>query len=332
MRCHRRRTRSRRNRIAIAGLLVFFVLTAGVLLATELRSRRTFTRPYPDIAASTDPSMIARGEYLVYGSAACAYCHVPREQWTSLDAGEQLPLSGNHVFRLPFGELFSANLTPDNDTGIGRNTDAELARVLRYGVRADGRAAFPLMEFQGLSDEDLTAIVSFLRSRQAVVLDVPDHRLTLLGKALLAFAIEPEGPAGDPPERSPAAIYSVERGEYLANRVSACVSCHTDRDPRSGQLVGPPFAGGQRLDVAADASKVFVPPNLTPDADTSPVGRWSEDEFVARFRQGELVAGTPMPWGAYRRMTDDDVRSLYVYLRTLKPVRHATGPVIQDKN
>ena len=85
------------------------------------------------------------------------------------------------------------------------------------------------------------------------------------------------------------------------------------------------------MDVAADATKVFVPPNLTPDPRTSPIGAWTEDQFVARFRQGEMVAGTPMPWGAYARMTDGDLRSVFIYLRTLPPFEHATGAAIQPK-
>ena len=323
--------RSRAKALGVAIALVIAVAMVGSLAATEVRWRRTFERPYPAIAAVADPAVVARGEYLVFGPAACAYCHVPKERWVDLDAGERLPLTGSHVFRLPFGEIFSSNLTPDRATGIGRWSDGELARVLRHGVRADNRAAFPLMEFQGLADDDLTAILSFLRSRPAVVNAVPEHRLSFLGKALMAFAIEPTSAPAPPPSHSPAAVRSVERGDYLANRVASCASCHTDRDPRSGQLVGPAFGGGQRMDIAADPTKMFVPPNLTPDADTSPVGKWSEDQFLARFRQGELVAGTPMPWGAYRRMTDDDVRSVYVYLRSLPPVRHVTGPVIQDR-
>ena len=323
--------RPRAKTFGIAIVLIIAVATVSSLAATEMRWRRTFERPYPAISAVTDPAIVARGEYLVYGPAACAYCHVPKERWIDLDAGQRLPLSGSHVFRLPFGELFSANLTPDQVTGIGRRSDGELARVLRHGVRADSRAAFPLMEFQQLSDDDLTAILSFLRSRPAVANEVPEHRLSLLGKALMAFAIEPTSAPAPPPLHSPVAVRSVERGDYLANRVASCASCHTDRDPRSGQLVGPAFGGGQRMDIAADPTKVFVPPNLTPDADTSPVGKWSEDQFLARFRQGELVAGTPMPWGAFRRMTDDDVRSVYVYLRSLPPVRHVTGEVIQAR-
>jgi mono/diheme cytochrome c family protein len=317
------------KRIVFGGVLAVVVLAGVALGAVELRWKRTFDAPYPTIAASSDPAVIDRGKYLVFGPAACAYCHLPRERWSELAAGATPPLTGNHLFRLPVGDLYSANITPDAATGIGRRTDRDLARLIRHNVRADGRAAFPLMSFGRMSDDDLTAVISFLRSQPAVSLDVPDHKFTLLGKALMAFAIEPEAvPA--PAHTSPAGA-SPARGEYLANFVSSCVECHTDRDPGNGQFVGEKFAGGQRMDIAADNGKIAVPPNLTPDPKTSPVGRWDEDTFVARFRAGELIPGTPMPWGAYAKMTDDDVRSVYRYLRSLPAVEHETGPGIQQR-
>jgi mono/diheme cytochrome c family protein len=314
----------------LAAIVVVLLLALSAAAAIELRWRRTFDAPYPEIAARDEPAVVARGEYLVFGPATCAYCHVPREQWTELERGARPPLSGNHVFRLPFGEFYSPTLTPDAETGIGRRSDGELARILRYGVRADGRAAFPFMTFHEMTDEDLVAVLSFLRTRPAVRMPVPEHSLTLLGKALMAFAIEPVAPVRPPARHSPRAP-SVARGEYLANVVSSCAECHTNRSSRDGSRVGPKFAGGQRLDVAADPTRVFVPPNLTPEPRTSPIGRWTEDEFVARFQQGSGIEGTPMPWGAFARMVPDDLRSVYRYLRTLPPVEHDTGPVIQDK-
>jgi mono/diheme cytochrome c family protein len=312
----------------LVGTVVTLVLLAGAgVILVEARWKRRFEAPYPAIAATHDPALVSRGEYLVYSAAACAYCHVPREDWSRLDRGERLPLTGNHVFRLPFGEIYSANLTPHSPTGIGTRTDAELARILRYGVRADGRAAFPLMEIQ-LSDDDLTAVVSYLRSQPGLPLAVPDHRFTRFGKALMAFAIAPVSPPGVPESSPPGA--TVERGAYLANNVSSCVSCHTNRGS-DGALVGPPFGGGQRMDVAADPTRVYVSPNLTPDAETSPIGAWSEDTFVARFKLGELFPGTPMPWGAFKRLTDDDIRAIYRYLRTLPPTRNPTGPAVQPR-
>jgi hypothetical protein len=85
------------------------------------------------------------------------------------------------------------------------------------------------------------------------------------------------------------------------------------------------------MDVAADPTKVYVSPNLTPDPDTSPIGAWPEDAFIARFRVGPTIPGTPMPWGAFARMTDDDLRSVYRYLRSLPPTRKAVGPPVQPK-
>ena len=317
-----------RKAVLAAGVLLVILIVAA-LVAIQVRSTRTFDAPYPPITASSDPTVIAHGKYLVYAAAACAYCHVPKDEWKRLDRGEELPLAGNHVYRLPLGELFSSNLTPDHETGIGRRSDQELARVLRYGVRADGRAAVPLMEYQGVKDQDVAAIISYLRSRPAVPQAVPDQRFSLLGKAVFAFAYEPPRPDGDVSQPSPAGP-SLERGAYLANKVSVCVTCHTNRGG-NGALVGPLFAGGQRMDVAADSDVVYVTPNLTPDPKTSLIGRSTEDNFLARFRLGELIAGTPMPWGAYARMTDDDLRSIYRYLRSLPAVVHDTGPARQKK-
>jgi mono/diheme cytochrome c family protein len=323
----------RRAHVLLVAMASLFLAVAVALTAVEIRSRRTFAAPYPALAASTDPAVVARGRYLVFGPAACAYCHVPRDQWRALDRlkpDQTMPLSGNHLFRLPLGDLYSANLTTDGETGIGRRSDAELARILRFGVRADARAAFPLMSYQEMADDDVTAVISFLRSQGAVRLEVPGHSLNLLGKTLMAFAIEPAGPAAPPAAHAPEGL-SVARGEYLATRVSSCVECHTDRDPRSGAFVGPKFGGGQRMDLAASRTQVAVPPNLTPDPKTSPIGSWTEEVFLARFRAGELIEGTPMPWGAFARMTDDDLRSIYRYLRTLPPYEHATGPAMQDR-
>ncbi len=322
--------RRRLRRIGLALAAIVGALAVAGLTAVELRWTRTFEAPYPALAASADPAIVADGEYLVYSAAACAYCHVPREQWDVLDRGERLPLTGHHLFRLrPFGDIYSANLTPDPATGIGRRSDAELARVLRYGVRADGRAAFPLMEYHDLSDYDVVAVIAYLRSRPAVAHAVPEHQFTRLGKAIMGFALTPTGPAATPVQASPAGP-SLARGAYLAHTVSACASCHTNRGD-DGALVGPPFAGGQRMDIAASTTQVFVTPNLTPDALSSPIGVWTEDEFLKRFRQGPLVSGTPMPWGAFARLRDDDLRSLYRYLRSLPPVTNRTGAAIQPR-
>jgi len=314
-----------------AVLIVVGIIATGVaalLVALQLGWARHHETTAPPLRAVSDPTVIERGRYLVYGPAACAYCHRPKADWPRLARGEMPPLSGNHEFPLPFGAIFSSNLTSDRQTGLGAASDGAIVRVLRHGIRHDGRMAVPIMEFQNLSDEDIVAILSFLRTQPAVHQQPQPHRLTFLGRLLLGVVMTPSGPSRPPLEMSPTGA-TVARGGYLANDVASCVSCHTDR--QRGELVGPRFAGGQRMDFAGDTTRVLVPPNLTPDPATGRITSWSEDTFVARFRNGASIPETIMPWGAYSRMTVDDLRAVYRYLRSLPPVHRDTGSSLQAR-
>jgi mono/diheme cytochrome c family protein len=316
-----------RSLIAIVGVVAAAV--GLLMLALQLGWARRHDAPEPQLHATTDPDVVARGRYLVYGPAACAYCHRPKTDWPALARGEMPPLSGGHEFPLPFGAIFSSNLTADRDTGIGAASDGTIARVLRYGVRRDGRAAVPIMEFQNLSDEDLVAVLSFLRTQPSVHQQPPPQSLDVLRETVAWRADDAAGADEAAAAREP--LRGDRRaGRYLANDVAACVSCHTDR--QSGALVGPRFAGGQHMDFAGDTTRVLVPPNLTPDAATGRIASWSENVFVARFHTGSSsIPETILPWGAYARMTDDDLRAIYRYLRSLPPTRRDTGPSVQHR-
>jgi mono/diheme cytochrome c family protein len=318
-------------RRALLSLVLFAAMVstfaAIAVIVVELRWTRTFAAPYPDLQASPDPAVIARGKSLVYGAAACAYCHLPRSDWDRLDAGETPPLTGGHRFRLPFGDIYSRNLTPDVETGIGGRSDAELARLIRHGVLADGRAAMPLMKYHGMSDEDLVAVISFLRTQPAVRNAVPENDLTFVGKALMAFKIAPPPAGGPRPVASPASAPTPERGRYLVENVLLCGSCHSSRKhPGGGQL-----AGGEPIPADLDPDHLYVPPNLTPDPKTGHIYHWPEETFLARFRGGKAYPNGVMPWGAYRHLSDDDLRAVYRYLRTLPPIEHASGAAVIDR-
>jgi mono/diheme cytochrome c family protein len=301
----------------LVGLAVLLVLgTAGVAIAVVIRENRTFDAPYPALHASDDPAVIARGRYLVAGPAHCVSCHSdPSDDGSSPDA----PLSGGRRFDLPVGTFYVPNITPDPTTGIGRYTDPELARALRYGVHPTGRAVLPFMAFADLADADLVAILSYLRSRPAVAHRVPSHDVNLKGRIAKAFVLEPWGPtraAAPPPPRGPTAAY----GEYLATSVANCVGCHSRRDLASGAFTGPRFAGGHEMASESDPSAPpYVTPNLTPDPETGRITAWSEDVFVARFQHATRTA-SPMPWETFARMDADDLRAIYRYLRSLPPV------------
>jgi mono/diheme cytochrome c family protein len=318
------------GRVLLGLVSLLLLAVAGLAATAQARWDRTFDVPLPEVQASDDPAVVARGRYLVFGPAHCSYCHMPQSEWPRLDAGEELPLVGGYEFVLPIGRLVTPNLTPDVETGIGRYSDGQLARMLRHGVRPDGRASLPIMEFQNLSDEDLAAVISYLRSVPPVRHEVPDARWNLFGKALMATMVRPTAPDGPVPATSPAAAASVERGAYLANAVANCAGCHSPRNPMDGSYTGPRFSGGT-MDVDGDPTHVFSVPNLTPDPATGHIREWSEDQFLARFRAGKLHPGSHMPWNAFARMSDDDLRAVYRYLGTLDPVENDTGAILQAK-
>jgi mono/diheme cytochrome c family protein len=311
---------------AVIGLLV-----AAAVLLVLLRWNRTFEAPTPAIQASTDPAVIATGRYLAYGPAHCAQCHAGPGTGPALERGEQVPLAGGFAFALPVGTFRTPNLTTDSATGIGRLSDGQIARMLRHGVRHDGRAAIPFMNYHELSDADLLALISFLRSQPPVRNAVPPHDVNFLGKAVLAFVIKPIGPKTTPPRESPPPGATVARGSYLVEAVGECADCHTQRSMVDGSFTGPRLAGGSPIPVDGQPGMELVPPNLTPDPRTGRIASWSEAQFLARFRRGPLIAQSIMPWNGFGRMTDDDLRAIYRYLRTVPPVERETGPSLRRK-
>lgn len=312
-------------KFVLRSLVVIASLALALVAVVLVRSRRTFDAPYPEVAASRDPNVIARGRYLAYGPAHCVACHTPESQNEAVKAGALVALSGGRPFPGPFGTVYSLNLTPDRETGIGRFSDRELARVLRHGVLPDGRAALPFMEMQNLSEEDLVAVISFLRSQEPVHNEVPDRQLNLIGKAIVAFAIKPIGPSRPVLARTPVSGTSAS-GEYLATSVANCASCHTERNPLTGAYLNAKFAGGMTFPL--DKKRVLVTPNLTP-AKAGRITSWDEDRFVGRFGAGAGLQGTHMPWKQFQRMSETDLRSIYRYLRTLTPVERDPGPSVQ---
>jgi mono/diheme cytochrome c family protein len=275
--------------------------------------------------------VIARGHYVVRELASCSGCHGDPEQAKHLHAGEEVALSGGFSFNIPPGRFYPRNITPDAETGIGRFTDGQIARALRYGVGHDGRALLPFMEMQGLSDEDLAAVVSYLRSQPPVHHVVPWHQYNVLGMIVKATVLaNPVGPKSTPLKTNPHGA-TVENGRYLVESVANCWACHTQRDFKTGALVGP-HLGGSSMPDDNDPKRTWAPPNLTSDPTTGRLAKFTEDEFVARMRAGRAIAGSPMPWQGFQKLDEDDLRAIYRYLKTVPPVVHETGPAFVDKS
>ena len=308
--------------IGLGGLLA--LLTATVLV----RERRTFEAPLPAIAASTDPAVIARGRYLAYGPAHCVECHGSPAALKTRTPDSDIPLIGGYTFELPIGVIRAPNITPDPKTGIGGMSDAQIARSLRHGVGRTGQALAPFMPFSDVSDEDLSAIISFLRAQKPVANAVETRALNPLGRAVVAFVLAPTGPSGPVPRAVPAAA-TVEYGRYLVHNVANCAGCHTQRNMMTGAFVGPMLAGGMEMPAEHDAKVTLVSPNLTPHPTTGRISNWTEEIFVARFRTGKGAEGTAMPWGAYARMSDADRAAIYRYLRSVPAVDNNTGESVR---
>lgn len=292
--------------------IVLLLLISALAITVMARQNLKFDAPYPNVKASKDSAIIARGKHLVYSAAHCMDCHGNGNSDSLLALGQDVPLTGGHLFNLPIAKIYSKNITPDPETGIGKFTDAEIARALRYGVHPDGTAVFDFMPFHNTSDEDLTAIISFLRSQKPVKNYLPKNSYSLLGRVVKAFMIKPVGPKGDVAisvKRDTSASY----GKYLAMSVANCSGCHTKRDMMTGAFTGEFFAGGLELEG-------FTTPNLTPDP-SGRIYKWSKQNFIDRFHMGRLVPKSPMPWNSFKRMTDDELTAIYNYLKSLKPVK-----------
>ena len=225
-----------RRAIIIRALQLFFLVVFVLASVLALHTWRTWDRSYdevpiPDVRASTDPAVIARGEYLVYGPAHCVECHSRSfEEFQKVANNEKVPLQGGTRFAAaPLGAIYSQNLTPDTETGIGRYSDGQIARMMRYNVRPNGRSSVaPMMPFHNMSDEDMIAIISFLRAQPPVRNQVPENEWTLAGKVIrsLSSSFKPRQDV-NPPKTAPEEKPTVQRGEYLARYVANCVGCHT---------------------------------------------------------------------------------------------------------
>jgi mono/diheme cytochrome c family protein len=307
--------RSARVGAVVLGTLGIF---GGV---TYARATRTVDAPYPNIHASSDPAVVERGRYLVEGAAHCGECHGAVDPPSVTRLGR--PLSGGMEFHLPVGTFRVPNITSDSETGIGGLKDEELARMIRYGVKPNGQTALPFMPYADLSDDDLTAIISYLRTQKPVKHAVPEHDVNPLGRIVQAYVLAPKGPS-QPPRKSVPPEPTAAYGQYITHNIANCVMCHTKVDMRTGAFAGPLFGGGAEHEAFNDPSKKYVSPNLTPDPRWGWLQGWSEEAFIARFHAGRVHADSPMPWERFQTMTDADLRAIYRYLKSLPPAQ--TGP------
>jgi mono/diheme cytochrome c family protein len=261
------------------------------------------------------PERMQRGEYLVRNVSGCLGCHSKYDEKAEPPVLLSKEGAGSVMFEEGDFRLTASNITSDLETGIGKWSDDAIARAVREGVSANGRALFPLMPyklFRQMSDEDVASVVVFIRSLPPAHNDLPPTKLPFLFSRMIQTAPQPVTEVVADPDMS----LPARHGAYLVE-MAHCTDCHTPVDDKFQPLAGMEMAGGNPMETGVSSA------NITPDS--SGIGYYDDVLFLQAMRTGAVRARklkAPMPWQVYRNMTDDDLKAMFAYLRTLKPVHH----------
>jgi hypothetical protein len=302
-------------------LVLFAVIIVGITLTIGWRPFiGPRTRALTNRTFEATPARLERGRYMVNAVYGCLGCHSERDEKAPGMPAKADKLGAGTVFGegsdLP-GKLICSNLTPDKETGAGNWTDDMFARAIREGIGHDGRTLFPLMPYMNyreMPDEDLASVIVYMRTLAPVRNPLPQTEIIFPVKYLIRNAPEPvTGPVAQPDLSD-----QLKRGAFLV-RMASCADCHTLQ--AQGQVKpGFEFAGGL---VFTTPEGTVMAANITPDA--SGIAYYDETLFLEAIRTGKVKARSLspiMPWFLYRNMTDEDLKAVFTYLKTLKPVKH----------
>lgn len=291
----------------------------GIFLSVGYTTRENTPTPLvTPLKFNPTVARLERGRYIVEGPAHCFQCH-SEVDWENPGAQPKQGKKGAGTIFPEAGMdwLVPPNITPDRETGAGNWTDEQFARAIREGIGHDGRRLFPMMpymNFREMSDEDLASVVVYLRSITPVRNVVPKTVLPEVVKGILPPHQPITAPVAAPDMSNP-----IERGKYLVT-LGNCMSCHTPMNKQGQPLMQLAFAGGMRF---RGPWGEVTSANITPDA--SGISYYDEELFVKTLRTGQVGArklNSIMPWGYFRNMTDEDLKAIFAYLRTLTPVQH----------
>jgi mono/diheme cytochrome c family protein len=287
------------------GSLVGLILVLGVVFyfMGNARLNKTYNFPSSGIVVPTDVESLARGEHLT--KMLCSGCHAK-------DLGGYIGWFPPG----PFGSLDSANLTSGNG-GIREEfkTNEDYVNAIRHGIDSEGKPIFmpAVTAYQSMSDEDLGAIIAYLKTFPAVDRQTSGN-FSMLGKILIGAGLFGNLPVEDARHEAnvtaPAAGVTIEYGEYLV-AIGDCRSCH------GKDLAGGPFP---------DPSIQVITPNLTQGSELI---AWSEEDFIAAMRTGVTPSGheldpKTMPWKEIRIGTDDELKAVWLYLQSLPKLDQQT--------
>jgi len=285
---------------SLVGLILIAALT--LFLMGSARLNKTYDFAPSNLTIPTDAASIARGQHIA--ETLCEGCHSP-------------DLSGiNNWFEGgPLGTIDSANLT-SGEGGVGQTyTDEDFVRAIRHGIDPKGKATFmtAVVSTAHLSDEDLAAVIAYVKSVPPVNHSTYGKQFTPLAKILFAAGMLPAFPAEVVSHEihvtAPAPGVTVEYGSYLVD-THDCHICH-----------GQNMNGGK----FPDPTIKIITPNVTKGGDLSV---WTEADFVKTLKTGVTPHGHQlsdnMPWKEFRNMSDDELKAIWAYLQSLPPMDQYT--------
>jgi mono/diheme cytochrome c family protein len=281
----------------VLGSLIGLILVVALILFIKGSSRlnKTYDFPADNIVIPTDSASIEKGQHLA--ETLCTHCHTAN-------------LSGKTWFSFPpAGTVDSANLT-SGEGGIGREftTDADYVRAIRHGIGPDGKAIFmpSVAAFQNMSDQDLGALIAYLKTVPPVNHKTNGQQFTPIAKIMIGAGIIPlpvEIVSHNSNVNAPAAGVTAEYGHYLVT-VGGCYDCHGQN------LSGGPYP---------QPGVTMLVPNITPGGE---IGSWTEEQFFSTLRTGVSPSGHKlnpefMPWQEVGKSSDDELKAIWMYLQTL---------------
>ena len=274
----------------------------------------------PATVSAATAAEVARGKYIFGATGGCG-CHTKPKDAVN---------SGGRRYDGPFGTVYASNITPDRQTGIGGWSDDQLITAIRLGRRPDGGRLIPVHPFtvfNGMAEEDLRALVAYLRTLPPVNRATPPKKIIvpLFESVFLPTWLAAFAPRENPPPAAPAS--GVARGEYLVRAVGHCGECHTPRTMTMATDNSRFLAGNAK---GPEDSEV---PNITPDKDTGLA--WTVEQIaeflgsgnkpdgdVAGGLMGEVIQGTS---AGYKDLTNADRLAIAQYLKTVPAIKNKIG-------
>ena len=289
---------------------VWLLIFIGINLAFPRQAR----------AQADNQELVSRGQYIFALAGGCA-CHtVPKGTLNT----------GGRAFPIPFGTVYSTNITQDKETGLGSWTDQQIAAAMTKGVSRDSSRILPVMPYEkysGMMQADLMALIAYLRTLKPVKKATPPLKTwaPLMRSLGTPIYLKIFGRFSNPPQQAPQK--GTERGRYLVEHVSLCGDCHTPRNS-----LGVP---NQSLYLAGAGEKIGplgqAVANITPDKETG-IGEWKREDIVELLNSGtkpdldnvqglmyEVIQGAPH---GYKDMKKEDALAIADYLKSLPAIKN----------